>query len=192
MKLSKKTSKIIPAQKWRHTHPIEQRYLAWGNCGFKLLETLWFLRRRAFWMKRWLKWHYKMTFLHYKKKKLRKRRYYWFHIKRCIPCSRKSDKMRMGKGRGKLGSWYSRLNAGNFVLEFKFAKEHVLRDLYNYFRRKFVVKLHCVFRTSAKSYSNFNGKTTFNWYYTRREFLTLNRRYRHIRGYYYRLHDRFV
>lgn len=191
MKYSKKNNKIIASQKWRHTHPLETRELAWGVCGFKILETLFLLRRRVFWLKRWLKWHYKSTFMHFKKKKLRRRRYYWFHIKRCIPCCRKSDKLRMGKGRGKLGSWFSHLNAGNFLFEFRYQKSRILKHLFQFFTHRFIVKLHLVYRNNLKTYSNVDGRTTHKTYNTRFDLLSVNRRYRHIRGYYTRRHANF-
>ena len=47
------------------------------------------------------------------------KRLVWFNIFPHLPLSRKTKGMRMGKGAGKLSTWFIKLNAGKTVLEFK-------------------------------------------------------------------------
>lgn len=159
LRVCKKRGKINSPQKWRHIYPIERNELHWGVAGIKLLESFMIIKKRIYWFKRWVKWHYNTRFLRsYSKWRIepdfrKYRRYLWVHTRNAIPCRRKSSKHRMGKGRGKLALWYSRLNAGAIFVEFKYFDISLLKNLHNYLKKRLSVKSHLILTEEFRNYT---------------------------------------
>lgn len=168
---SRKTGKDIIRQKWRHVYPRVNRTLQWGICGFKILDRLYMRRSWAVYF-RWLirrDYRTKFFFFAYYGRKLRSlfpMRYFWCTMRRCMPCSRKSNKFRMGKGRGhKVIGWYLSLNAGTVIVEYLYPREIYFRYIRRLLRMIFSTRLQYLQRRRDFLYTGLTRRNTYVPYY---------------------------
>ena len=175
MRFSLKNKKLLARFKRRHYYPRVAKQLIWGNSGLKLLSRAILPRRRLRWIKIWMKWHYKLSFLKFKKKK--RGRYYWFKLKNCMPCTKKSDKSRMGKGKGKLVGWYCNLLAGNIILELRITKFKTVRPLFKYFSKKFTANICGIIQYNYRSLQAFSGTLGDAQYFQQDRLLSYRRQF---------------
>ncbi len=85
--------------------------LSYGDCGLLTLSPLRLPAKQIFKIKIFLKKAIKRS--DYTK------RLVWFNAFPHLPLSRKAKGVRMGKGTGKLATWYSQLYGGSIIFEFK-------------------------------------------------------------------------
>jgi large subunit ribosomal protein L16 len=85
--------------------------IIYGQCGLKLLQPVRLNNKQIFRMK---------LFLKKSSRKFDKTsRYVWFNLFPHLPLSKKVEGSRMGKGVGKLASWFIELPAGVSIFEFR-------------------------------------------------------------------------
>jgi len=86
------------------------RRLLYGTTGLCVLQSFRFTGKQIF------------RFYIFLKKSTRKtdktKRFFWFNTFPHLPLTRKAKGVRMGKGTGKLHSWYTNIRAGTMLVEF--------------------------------------------------------------------------
>lgn len=85
--------------------------LRYGRCGVILQSPLRITAKRVFRLKLFLKRSSRKADI--------TKRSFWVFVFPHLPLSRKPKGMRMGKGVGKLSTWYTEIGAGNALIEFK-------------------------------------------------------------------------
>jgi len=115
--------------------------LSFGNSGLLLLQPLKLTSRQIFRYKLFFKKAYKRS-----DKTLRK---VWFNIFPYLPLSKKVKGSRMGKGKGKLASWFSDVPSGIFLVEYK----NLRPGRVNYFSKQFQFKLTALVKLKHKNYT---------------------------------------
>ena len=98
-------------QKNRKRRSYKSKNLHYGTAGVKLLQPYRTSAKRIFRFKIFLKRASRKPDL--------TRRALWINLFPHLPLTKKPKGMRMGKGSGKLATWYTHLYAGVFVVEFK-------------------------------------------------------------------------
>ena len=115
--------------------------MSFGNSGLLLLQPLKLTSRQIFRYKLFFKKAYKRS-----DKTLRK---VWFNIFPYLPLSKKVKGSRMGKGKGKLASWFSDVPSGIFLVEYK----NLRPGRVNYFSKQFQFKLTALVKLKHKNYT---------------------------------------
>lgn len=98
-------------QKKRSAHTPSTPRLAYGTMSLILLRPFRISAKRIFRLKLFLK--------RSSRKSDFTRRAFWVSIFPHLPLSRKPKGMRMGKGAGKLSTWYTQIRSGKTLVEFK-------------------------------------------------------------------------
>jgi hypothetical protein len=93
-----------------------------------------------------------------------------------MPCTRKSEKSRMGKGKGKLVGSFAHLTAGHFIMEFNFTKFVVVKPLFKYLCSKFTGRVQGIINQSFKNLQCFSGRSGDVTYFQQRRVLTYKRK----------------
>lgn len=196
MRRSKRTSKPIFAQKHRKFINYNEKCLQWGMSGIRLLGRFSITRRRTWFFKLWFKWYYKRYYrvkrkrvdytrvgaAHFRKYgrgktwKRTRRTFYWFRARRAVPVLHKSNKSRMGKGRGKLYSWISHVKAGTILTEFAYYKKR----LSDYFALKILCeRLPCkaqyIVSENLNQITPFNGRYNNIRYFNKLDFMYVHK-----------------
>jgi len=98
-------------QKGRTTTKFTNPRMNYGTVGLVLLRPFRISAKKIFRLKLFLK--------RSSRKSDWTRRAFWIAIFPHLPLSRKAKGVRMGKGAGKLASWYTQIRAGKVLVEFK-------------------------------------------------------------------------
>lgn len=106
--------------------------LSYGNTGLITLSPLRLPAKQIFKIKIFLKKAIKRS--DYTK------RLVWFNVFPHLPLSRKAKGVRMGKGTGKLATWFSQLYGGSVILEFKNLRPGRAVYFFNQIRTKLPTK----------------------------------------------------
>lgn len=128
-------------QKKRSRRTFKKSNLVYGLQGLRLLQPYRTSAKRIFRMKIFLKRACRKPDL--------TRRSLFINLFPHLPLTKKPKGMRMGKGAGKLSSWYTNLYPGTFLLEFK----NLRRGRSLYYTRQIQHKLP-VYSTFVEHYSN--------------------------------------
>lgn len=134
--------------------------LSYGDCGIKVLRPSRISAKRIFRLKVYLK---KAV----KKSDITKRRV-WFNVFPHLPLTKKAKGVRMGKGSGKLNTWFVDLKGGAFLLEFRNLRPGRADFFFKKVRTKITVPTSTVFstfklfnvngvRSSLVRYTSFKG-----------------------------------
>lgn len=81
-------------------------------------------------------------------KYLRKSETFWFRIRPDIPVSKKPNEIRMGKGKGAVNFWASRVKAGQTFVEFSFLPQQKAKKIFLAVAKKLPVP--CILLTNSK------------------------------------------
>jgi len=111
MMLQPRKFKYKTRQKRRSTATPSPFKLSYGNLALVLLKPFRISAKRIFRLKLFLK--------RSSRKSDWTKRSFWVAIFPHLPLSRKPKGMRMGKGAGKLSTWYTQLRGGKSLVEFK-------------------------------------------------------------------------
>lgn len=98
-------------QKRRSASTPARANLNYGNLGLVLLKPFRISAKRVFRLKLFLK--------RSSRKSDWTKRSFWVAVFPHLPLSRKPKGMRMGKGAGKLSTWYTQIRSGRSIVEFK-------------------------------------------------------------------------
>jgi len=90
---------------------FKQRQFVFGDAGLQILQPFAIPAKRIFKLKLSLKRAVKRS--------EHTRRLIWFNLFPHLPLSRKAKGLRMGKGTGKLATWFVQLRSGVVLMEFK-------------------------------------------------------------------------
>ena len=111
MMLQPRKFKYKSRQKGRTTTKYTETQMSYGTVGLVLLRPFRISAKKIFRLKLFLK------------RSARKadwtKRAFWVSIFPHLPLSRKAKGVRMGKGAGKLASWYTQIRGGKVLVEFK-------------------------------------------------------------------------
>ena len=111
MMLQPRKFKYKSRQKGRTTTKFTETQMSYGTVGLVLLRQFRISAKKIFRLKLFLK------------RSARKadwtKRAFWVSIFPHLPLSRKAKGVRMGKGAGKLASWYTQIRGGKVLVEFK-------------------------------------------------------------------------
>lgn len=194
---SKRTSKPIYNQKHRSMVPYAERRLQWGAYGVRLLGRFSITRRRTWFLKLWLKWYHtnyyrrKPRRVDLKKKgqeffrrhgygmtwKKTLRAFYWLRARRAIPILHKSNKARMGKGRGKLYSWLTHVRAGTILVEFSnYKKQWADRLAIKVLHERLPCDSQYVVSQQLRRYPVISGRYRESMYFDKSEFMFATRK----------------
>ena len=108
-----------------------QNSLNYGDCGIKTIRPLRMSSRQIFRMKVVLK--------RAVRKSDNTRRYVWFNTFPHLPLTKKSKGMRMGKGVGKVNTWFTQLPGNVYIFEFKNLRRGRATKYFKRLRVKFPV-----------------------------------------------------
>lgn len=111
MMLQPRKFKFKTRQKLRSAIIPSSPVLKYGSVGLVITRPLRMSAKRIFRLKLFLKRSARRSDI--------TRRAFWVSIFPHLPMSRKPKGMRMGKGAGKLATWYTQLRAGKHLVEFK-------------------------------------------------------------------------
>ena len=111
MMLQPRKFKYKSRQKRRSALTPSTHRLSYGNFGLILLKPFRISAKRIFRLKLFLK--------RSSRKSDWTKRSFWVAIFPHLPLSRKPKGMRMGKGAGKLATWYTQIRGGKSLVEFK-------------------------------------------------------------------------
>lgn len=138
MMLQPRKFKFKNKQKNRSVLKWRTSSLNYGDCGLRVLRPVRISAKRIFRLKVFLK-------RAVKKSDLTKRRV-WFNIFPHMPLTKKAKGVRMGKGAGKLNTWFVSLSGGCFLLEFKNLRPGRARYFFKKVITKITVPTSIVFR----------------------------------------------
>lgn len=130
-------------QKHRGSIGYTDSRLTYGSCGLRLLSPYRTSAKRIFRFKIFLK---RAT-----KKPDITRRSLWINLFPHLPLTKKTKGMRMGKGAGKLSSWFTQLRGGVFIVEFR----NLRRGRAIYFSKQIQHKLPVETRFVERGCTNF-------------------------------------
>lgn len=111
MMLQPRKFKYKTRQKKRRAYSPITTKLVYGDCGLVLERPYRVSAKKIFRLKLFLK--------RSAKKSSRTGRRFWVSAFPHLPLSRKPKGMRMGKGSGKLSTWYTQIRSGVTIIEFK-------------------------------------------------------------------------
>lgn len=111
MLLQPRKFKYKSRQKTRSVHLQRTPSLLYGSVALILLKPLRISAKRIFRLKLFLKRSARKSDI--------TRRAFWVSVFPHLPLSRKPKGMRMGKGAGKLASWFTQIRGGRNLAEFK-------------------------------------------------------------------------
>lgn len=111
MMLQPRKFKYKTRQKRRSSLFPSRTHLSYGNLALVILKPFRISAKRIFRLKLFLKRSSRKSDL--------TKRSVWVAVFPHLPLSRKPKGMRMGKGAGKLATWYTQIRGGKALLEFK-------------------------------------------------------------------------
>ena len=130
--------------KTRHKKRSQKNFsikkLTYGTTGVSALQSFRFTGKQIF------------RFYIFLKKSSRKsdrtKRYFWFNVFPHLPLTRKAKGVRMGKGTGKLHSWFTNVRAGTIVVEFANLRSGRAKYFMNQIRFKLAVPVKILVKQS--------------------------------------------
>jgi large subunit ribosomal protein L16 len=111
MLLQPRKFKYKTRQKQRSARIAGISHLRYGTMGLRLLKPFRVSAKKIFRLKLFLKRSSRKADI--------TKRAFWVSIFPHLPLSRKPKGMRMGKGAGKLSTWYTQIRGGRILVEFK-------------------------------------------------------------------------
>lgn len=111
MLLQPRKFKFKTRQKKRSAYQSAETKVMYGSIALILLQPLRISAKRIYRLKLFLKKSSRRSDI--------TRRSFWVSIFPHLPLSRKPKGMRMGKGAGKLSTWYTQIRGGKNLIEFK-------------------------------------------------------------------------
>lgn len=111
MLLQPRKFKFKTRQKKRSAYQSAETKVMYGSVALILLQPLRISAKRIYRLKLFLKKSSRRSDI--------TRRSFWVSIFPHLPLSRKPKGMRMGKGAGKLSTWYTQIRGGKNLIEFK-------------------------------------------------------------------------
>lgn len=111
MLLQPRKFKFKTRQKKRSAYQSATTKVCYGSIALVLLQPLRISAKRIYRLKLFLKRSARRSDI--------TRRAFWVSIFPHLPLSRKPKGMRMGKGAGKLSTWYTQIRGGKNLIEFK-------------------------------------------------------------------------